>query len=203
MPFDPTWLPTSFSRFVRDLADLMQCPPEFIAVPLMVGAAATIGNRIVVAPKAHDSSWLVVPVLWGAIVGRPGTLKTPAQEAALRPLKLIEAQLSQAFDVKRQQFALDRMLYDAAAAAAREATAKGHTVTALPLEPEEPQPERLVINDSTVQKLGEILRWSPSGVLVVRDELVSLMEQLTADGQEGARGFYLTAWNGLTPYRVD
>lgn len=203
MAFDARWLPNSFTAFVEDHAELMQCASDFIAVPLMIGAAAALGNKIVVAPKAHDTGWLVTAVLWGGVVGRPGSMKSPAQDAALRPLTLIEGQLVRAYDTKRQQYALDKMAYDAAIAGARKAAAKGQAVSTLPAEPEEPQPERLLVNDSTVQKLGEILRWSPFGVLIARDELVSLMEQLNADGQEGARGFYLTGWNGLNSYRID
>lgn len=37
----------------------------------------------------------------------------------------------------------------------------------------------------------------------MRDELVSLLESLAVEGQEGARGFYLEAWNGYGNYRVD
>ena len=42
-----------------------------------------------------------------------------------------------------------------------------------------------------------------SGVLVVKDELVGLLESLTSEGQEGARAFYLQAWNGNSQYKVD
>jgi hypothetical protein len=203
MGFDTAWLPAPFVPFVNDQAELMQCPPEFIAVPLMVGAAAALGNKIAIAPKSYDTGWLVAPVLWGGVVGRPGAMKSPAQGVAMRPLSFLESEMVKVYEAKRQQYALDRVAYEGALAQARKSAAKGHAVASLPPEPEEPQPERLVVNDSTVQKLGEILRWSPLGVLVARDELVSLMEQLGAEGQEGARGFYLTAWNGLDSYRID
>lgn len=201
--FDLTLLPASFAGFVRDQAELMQCPPEYIAIPLMVSAAAALGNKVAIAPKARDTSWLVTPVLWGAVVGRPGTLKSPAQGAATRFLQRIEWQLAQAHDAKRQQYQLDRLQYDAAMTAVKKAANKGQAVATLPVEPEEPQRERLIVNDSTVEKLGEMLRWSPLGVLVVRDELVSLFQQLDAKGQEGSRGFYLEGWNGNAPYSVD
>jgi hypothetical protein len=58
-------------------------------------------------------------------------------------------------------------------------------------------------NDTTYQKLGEIHHWSPRGVAVVQDELVSLMESMETKGQESARGFYLSGWNGDSSYTVD
>lgn len=196
-------LPKSFAAYVEDQAELMQSPPDYVAVPLMVGAAAALGNRMAIAPKELDTSWLVVPVLWGGIVGRPSTMKSPSMSRALAPLSQIETDLATAFETKRQQYATDKVRYEAEYDKAKKEIKNGTVGVMLPPEPEEPQPERLVVNDSTYQKLTEILRNSPRGVLVVRDELVSLLTGLASEGQEGARGFYLEAWNGTGSYRVD
>jgi putative DNA primase/helicase len=40
-------------------------------------------------------------------------------------------------------------------------------------------------------------------LLVFRDEVVSLLKSLDREGQEEGRGFYLTAWNGDSPYTFD
>ena len=206
IPLDTSWLPVAFKAFVDDHSELMQVPPDMIAAPLMVAAAACLGNILAIAPKAFDTSWLVVPVLWGGCVGRPGLMKSPAISIATKPLDPIEQAMASDFAAKQQQYKIDKLLYDARLKAARTAAGKNPTNTnpvSLPPEPEEPQPERLVVNDSTAQKLGDILRHSPRGVLVQRDEIVSLLESLAAEGQEGARGFYLEAWNGLSSHRVD
>ncbi|MBL8758804.1 MAG: DUF3987 domain-containing protein, partial [Phycisphaerae bacterium] len=42
-----------------------------------------------------------------------------------------------------------------------------------------------------------------NGVLVLRDELVGLLKALDKEGQEGARSFYLEAWNGNGRYTFD
>ncbi|MBT4934458.1 MAG: DUF3987 domain-containing protein [Rhodospirillaceae bacterium] len=201
--FDVDILPNVLKPYVVDASELMQSPPEFIAVPLMVGAAATLGNQWAIAPKAKDLSWKVPPVLWGAIVGRPGTKKSPCMNKALFPLLEIETKLADAHTQRLQKHQSDKLLHDALLKKAQTQAAKTGTVPSLSLPPEEPQPERLMTNDTTVQKLSEILRGSPRGVAVVRDELVGLLEGLDATSQEGARAFYLTAWNGNQPYRVD
>jgi putative DNA primase/helicase len=59
-----------------------------------------------------------------------------------------------------------------------------------------PVRKRYLINDTTVEKLGEILNQNPQGVTVFRDELIGFLKALDKDGQEGARAFYLEAWNG-------
>lgn len=203
--FDPEMLPEAFREFVMDEAERMQSPPDYLAIPLMVSAAAALGNGIAIAPKAQDTGWLVAPTLWGGIVGRPGTLKSPAMNASQRPLTLLESELSEGFAEKQRGHAVAKAQYEAQKARVEKTIRQGQTVRPedMPIAPEEPQPERLVVNDTTVPKLGEILRWSPRGVLVVRDELVGLLESLNADGREGDRSFYLEGWNGLHSYRFD
>lgn len=203
--FDPELMPDAFREFVTDEAERMQSPPEYLAVPLMVGAAAALGNCIAIAPKATDTGWRVYSTIWGAIVGRPGSMKSPAMDAALRPLHILEAELADAFAEKQRGYAVAKVMYDADKARVEKAIRQGTVVRPedMPAAPEEPQPERLVVNDSTVAKLGEILRWAPRGVLVMRDELTGLLESLSAEGREGDRAFYLSGWNGGQSYRVD
>jgi putative DNA primase/helicase len=70
-------------------------------------------------------------------------------------------------------------------------------------EPEEPSERRYITNDTTYEKLGEIHAQNPNGILAHRDELVSLLKTLDREDYAAARGFYLTGWNGTTPYKFD
>jgi hypothetical protein len=60
-----------------------------------------------------------------------------------------------------------------------------------------------VTNDCTVEKLGELLNENPNGLLAFRDELTGFLRSLDKDGQEGARAFYLEAWNGTGRFTYD
>lgn len=203
-PFELDLLPDKFKPYVRDVSELMQTPPDFVAVSLMVAAGATLGNAWAIAPKAHDVSWKMPPVLWGGVVGRPGSMKSPAMAKALAPLRPIEQALASQHQQKMQQYDLDKLVYDAQYALAKKALSKNPSApVSLPLKLDEPQAEHLLVNDATYEKLGEILRWSPRGVLVCMDELVGLLKGLETQGQEKARGFYLTAWNGNQSYNVE
>ena len=51
--------------------------------------------------------------------------------------------------------------------------------------------------------LAELLRHNPNGLLVYRDELVSLLRALDQEENAEARAFYLTGWNGDSSYTVD
>jgi putative DNA primase/helicase len=66
-----------------------------------------------------------------------------------------------------------------------------------------PVRRRYLVNDSTVEKLGEILNENPNGILCFRDELIGLLKSLDKEGQEGARSFYLEAWAGDGRYTYD
>jgi putative DNA primase/helicase len=70
-------------------------------------------------------------------------------------------------------------------------------------EPESPKARRYIVNDTTYEALGEIMSDNPNGVLAFRDELVSLLKGLDREEQAGARGFFLTAWNGTAGYTFD
>ena len=62
--------------------------------------------------------------------------------------------------------------------------------------PQEPVPVRYRTNDTTYQALAELIVNNPTGILVERDELVSLLRDLDRHDQAVARGFFLTGWSG-------
>ena len=89
-PFAADLLPVAFRAWVMDVAERMQCPPDFPAVAVMIAAGSLIGRQIAIRPKRHDD-WTVVPNLWGASIGRPSLMKSPALHEALMPLVAMEA----------------------------------------------------------------------------------------------------------------
>jgi len=204
-PFDLRLLPPVFRAWVADIADRMQCPVEFLAVGALVAAGAAVGNRIGVQPKQLDTGWIEVPNLWGAVVGRPGVMKSPALAEVLSPLKRLEVAALSAFGATRAQHEIDKMMFDAARKTIEASIKKGATVHAsqLPVEPVDPQPPRFVVNDSTYQMLGAVLSGNPHGLMVFQDELSGLLMRLDTEGQESSRAFYLQAWTGLQPYTFD
>ena len=66
-----------------------------------------------------------------------------------------------------------------------------------------PTLRRYIINDATVEKLGELLAENPDGLLLYRDELMGFLKGLEKQGHEGDRAFYLEAWNGTGSYSYD
>jgi putative DNA primase/helicase len=211
MPFDFELLPVRLRPWVEDIANRMQCPPDYLGVTAMTGMAAVIGRKIGIRPQAR-TDWTVVCNLWALIVGRPGVLKSPAQEAGLSPLKRLIATANERYqnDIENHEAeaVAAKLRKEAAEKQARkilknDPSADLSTVLAVGGEPVFPVLKRYQANDSTPASLGELLRQNPNGLLVFRDEVVSLLKSLDRDGQDEGRGFYLTAWNGDSPYTFD
>lgn len=183
-------LPDVFVDFVRDGSERMGVPPDDLAVPLMLSAAAALGAGWTVCPKAHDKSWRETAVLWGGIVAPPGSKKSPCLQIAAKPLHRIEAKLKAAH---REALARYRL--------AKQAVPKNTNPAVLGLI--EPKQERATVQDTTYQSLAEICSNSPSGVVCQWDEIAGMIRVWSIKGQEAARGFFLTAWSGNQPYTVD
>jgi len=68
----------------------MQCPPDYIGVSLIAALGSVIGRKVGIRPQVHDD-WSVISNQWALLIGRPGVLKSPAMEEALRPLRKLSA----------------------------------------------------------------------------------------------------------------
>lgn len=86
--FDSALLPEVFKPWVMDIAERMQCPPDFPAVGAMIAAAGVIGRKIGIRPKKYDD-WLVIPNLWSVLIGRPSMMKSPPLKEVMRPVKML------------------------------------------------------------------------------------------------------------------
>ncbi|WP_082606788.1 DUF3987 domain-containing protein [Acidovorax sp. Root275] len=210
-PFDAELLPEALRGWVADIAERMQCPPDFTAVGALVALSSLIGARAVVKPKARDD-WAVTPNLWGAIVGRPGVMKSPALSEVLKPLQRLEKTEREQWQAAHEAWQLDCKVAQLAAKAnekqAAVQAAKDPARARALLQPvdnltAEPTMRRYVVNDATVEKLAELLTVNPWGTLVYRDEIHGLLCSMDKQGQEGARGFYLTGYDGNQGHAVD
>lgn len=211
-------LPSPLAEYVDDVADRMPSPPDFVASALLVALGTTIGARCGVQPKAHDD-WTVIPNLWGGIVGSPSSKKSPAIAKGIAPLEQLADEAKANFEDRKNSFEADLALHQAEIehleselkkAAKDKTNGKSHVAEISKelrhlrkLRPTEPTLRRFKSNDTTTEKLGEILVDNPAGLLVMRDELVGLISTWEKDGREGDRAFYLEAWNGNSRFETD
>ena len=118
--------------------------------------------------------------------------KTPAINAALRPIEARQNEVIDAYAVRLAEY---------------EAAMKRFDKKSGVEEPTEPaKPPRYVVSDITVEKLAEISARKPRGLLVKRDEFAGLIGSMEKYGGRGGgasdRAFWLQSYDG-GPYTVD
>ena len=209
-PFDADLLPVALRAWIVDIAHRMQCPPDFPAVAALVALSGLIGARAVIQPKARDD-WHVVPNLWGAVVGRPGVKKSPALSEALKPLNRLQATEFELWQAAHGAWELDCKVAELqgvdnerrAKGLANKDPAAARALLEPTDTPVEPTARRFIVNDATVEKLGELMQQNPWGTMSYRDELYGLLTGLDKQGQEGSRAFYLQSYDGNQGYTFD
>ncbi|WP_244441307.1 DUF3987 domain-containing protein [Methylosinus trichosporium] len=212
-PLAPELLPEAIRDYVFDVADRQQAPPDFGAIAALCGLASIVGNIARIRPKQYDD-WEVVPTLWGAIVGRPSAMKSPMMRAALAPAYALQDALRKEWETAQRAADIEGALssLDAKEAGKRAAKAlKGGdreearrvlAEHARDGEDEAPCP-RLIVNDATVEKLGELMNENPRGLLLIRDELHGFLARMEAEEYQSERAFYLEAFNGDSQFTYD
>jgi hypothetical protein len=215
---DPAMLPEPLRGWIVDVSERMQIPPDFAAVGAVVVAGSLVGRKVGIHPKRQDD-WLVVPNLWGAVVGRPSLMKSPALAEVMKPLARMVAEACEEYQEAKLSYETDVMVADATKAAlkdelkraAREAARSGDSSKLEEIAhrgqgtevPEEPVLRRYKTEDATVEKISEILLENPRGIIVHRDELSGWLRNLDKQRREGDRSFYLESWNGTGSFDVD
>lgn len=214
-------IPEPYREWVLDVAERMQCPVDFVAVAAIVVTASIIGAGCAVRPKQKDD-WLVVPNLWGGVVGRPGMLKTPAIAEVMKIINILEAESKQRYDASAANYYAESEFLKAEKEAIKGEMLKTHKQAlkkkiqqnefdvlelknklAKLQEPSKPIWKRYKTNDATIEKLSELLAENPRGLLLFRDELMGLFASWEQEGRGADRSFFLEAWNGNGPLTSD
>lgn len=163
-------------------ADVNACAMAALAV---VSGAIHHGSTL---KMKRSGDWKVSPRLWVLAVGASSAKKTPAIKGAMAPLLAADAGIAKAHarEVARWQEAKD---------------------AGDPPGDKPPPPLRLVVNDTTTEKLGDILSKQDRGVLVEQDELAGWLGSMDryGGGRGGAsadRAFWLKTYDG-GPRRID
>lgn len=212
--FSADLLPDALRGYVFDVAERQQSPVDFSAVSALIAIAAVVGNRVRIAPKSNDD-WLVVPNLWGGIIGRPSAMKSPAMQSALAPIYGLQDDMRRQWEDETRSSQIEQALSSLSAKDAKKQAEKalknGDRQTAQDLltgalkdddGAGAPCP-RLVVNDATVEKLGELLNENSRGLLLIRDELPGFLAKMESEDFQSERAFYLEAFNGDGRFTYD
>ncbi len=211
MPFDYAYLPDGLRGFVKDISERMQCPPDFAAVAVFVMMGTIIGRKVGIRPMKHND-WTVICNLWGAVVGNSGVMKSPTLGAALAPVKKLQAAAFEIYNMQivdhESQIEVAKLLEGLGKTEAKkklkgDKNADVKSLLKTDTTDSKPILKRFLTNNASYEALGELMMENPNGLLVESDEIIGLLKQLDASGQEVARAFFLTAADGNAPYTFD
>ena len=211
LPFDYAYLPDGLRGFVQDISERMQCPPDFAAVAVFVMMGTIIGRKIGIRPMRHND-WTVICILWAAVVGNSGVMKSPTLSAATSPLKRLQSFAYEEFNRLMTEYAqlaeLAKLQASVTKSEVKKKLSKDKSADVSELLKSgsanaAPILKRYATNNASYEALGELLIENPNGLLVEADEIIGLLKQLDSSGQEVARSFYLTAADGDKPYTFD
>ncbi|MGI9253112.1 MAG: DUF3987 domain-containing protein, partial [Thermomicrobiales bacterium] len=170
-PFPSQVFPEAVRRVVEDGAAAMGVAPDLIATPLLAMAGAAVGNCAAIQIKR---AWIERPILWTAVVARPGAGKTPALALARSGIDALELDARE-----RHRLAVNAWV---------EEGEKGSR----------PQQEDVFTTDSTMEAVAAMLTRT-RGMAMVRDELAAWVHSMDAYRKGGDRQAWLSLWAGVPP----
>lgn len=205
-------IPEPLRPWIDDTAERLCVHREYLAVPALTAVGAVVGRTVGIHPKQFDD-WLEVPNVWGVVVGPPSSKKSPAIAEGCAPLDRLAARAAEAYaaaqaereaDAEIVRLELETLKKRARAKGANPADFRDELQTKLrELEDSDLPERRYLTNDGTIEKLGQLLKENPRGLLVKRDELIGLLRTCDKAGHESDRAFYLESWNGKGRHTID
>ncbi|WP_432472078.1 YfjI family protein [Amphritea sp. HPY] len=205
-------LPNKLCDYVFDVAERTQCPPEYVAISAIIVLSAVVGNKYAIRPKQNDD-WEIRINQWGALIGPPSAMKSPALKDATRAIHELEKENADKLKVDTEKYKVFSKL---AKADITEATKQAETlfregkreeafstIKDAEFNEELASMHRYVVNDATVEKLGELLNENPNGLLLLRDELSGFLAKLSQEDSQVERAFYLECFDGDGRFTYD
>ncbi len=155
-------LPGAYRKLIEESATAIGCDSSYVALPVLTAIAGAIGNSRVVQLK---TGWTEPSVLWTGLVGPPGTAKSPALKEGIKPL------------ADHQQHLWNSGKTLGRVSCCEGATGNGRVAT----KSDGPshafrRTHRILVSDTTLAGLSEVLAANTRGVVLVRDELTGWIE---------------------------
>lgn len=157
-PFPVETLPEPMRSYVVNNAESLGCCPSMVALPMLSGFAACIGNACVLQVKP---GWFAKAILWTAVVAESGSLKSPAFEVGMVPFRNADDAMEEAFEKEHERYLSALQEWETAVRQKQEAGEK----------PKPPKHPCLLIDDSTNEAAVDKLQDSPRGLMMEKEEL--------------------------------
>jgi hypothetical protein len=176
-PFPVDVMPEPFRSLILQAAKSIQADPAMIAVPMLAVIASAIGatRRLKIKQRYDEPS-----CVWSAVVCESGERKSGTLDAAFFPCERKEREANEKYKEAEAKY-VDEL---------KKAGKKKGGASIKP-----PVHRRYYTGDTTVEKLAQILRDNPRGLLLKRDELSGLITGF--DRFHGGKGSDVAHYNEM------
>ena len=198
-PFPLDLLPRVVQKYVKEGAEACGADPSVIALPTLVTLAACIGTTRKIAAK---STWTAPAILWGAVVGNSGTLKSCGYDLSRDLLSKDEERYQSEHEEAMKRHRLEHAKYKRA----QTKWSRGKTDSEPPSEPARPSAHRFIVDDQTLESLVPVMQENPRGLFQLTDELRGFFDGMGAYSSGGRSGKDESRWLSVfdaRPFSVD
>ncbi len=168
-PFPVDAFPSELQTIINRLHEQLGLPVDFIAGAILGVASVAAGNTYAVRV---NESWVDTGILFIAIVGRPGTAKTPVINLITNPLKELD---KESYHDYKQRLDAYRKSQDSA-----------------------PRPTlyKYIVSDATPEALVQVHECNKRGLLMQHDELAGLFKNFNRYHHGSEQENWLSIWSG-------
>ena len=145
MKFPEHIFPKNLQKIIVETADL-NFPTSYISASLFLAIAVAIGNSRILTVR---DGWKVKPIMYMALLGRPGAVKTHPINFALAPLKKHDVKSLAKYAEELEEYRKLTIL---------EKTSK-------------PKAVQIIVKDATLEALAKVMSINKHGICVHFDEL--------------------------------
>ena len=173
--------PIRIQRIISSLYDCQGYPVDYVAAAILAAIAVGIGNSHLVQVKRN---WLESPILYMALIGRPGANKSHPLSFAFQPF--IEHDYCQNQEYQKLYAEYERTM---------SMSKKERIEAGLDEFPQAPVRRRFLVSDITPEGLSLIHAQNPRGLCLWSDELSAWFKNFNRYNNGSEEQFWLSVFN--------
>lgn len=190
--------PASMQNYLLEASGSMGVKADYVGCAMLAAVSVALGASRAIACKAD---WIEPGILYLAIVGSPGSTKTPVVKKVLRPICDLQVRYQEEYEELENQY-MDQ--HEAWEQWKKSSPRSNRPQPAEPPNPNAPPKPHIWTTNATTEFLSWALAENPRGMLLDPDELTGWIAGMNQyKGGKGAdRQFFLSTWSS-SPAKTD
>jgi hypothetical protein len=213
--FNQDLIPPLWRKWVIESARVTGVPVESIFFAALTGLSSLLGNKVIVRSMQENESWEESVNIWTVYVAKSGTRKSQIVNIAFKALRDIQkvedekykekvaAQelTNESIDVQIKKLKADHAKMLANPNTFTEDLRKlEKTIVDLEMKKIKVPYSQTIVNTATPERLIDVFKDNPMGVLIFENELGALADRFKKKGYELLKGIMLDSWDGTNSF---